>query len=262
MSDARARAAAEAIWASWERGQVLRELPADCRPTSLEEGYAAQAMLEEVSGSARVGWKIAATNVTGQRHIGVDGPIGGRLLQAGMVGSDAPVPIAGNHMRVAEAEFAFVLGRDLPPRDSDYTPDEVRICVESLHPAIELPDSRFEDFAAAGGPQLAADDACAGWFLLGDCVGGEWRDMDLAAHPVSLYIDGREVVHGHGADVLGGPLTALAWLANSHGLLGCGLEAGQIVTTGVCGKPAPVGPGDVVRAEFGSLGRAELRMHG
>lgn len=262
MSDARARAAAEAIWASWERGRVLRELPADCRPSSLEEGYAAQAMLEEVSGCASVGWKIAATNVTGQRHIGVDGPIGGRLLNARVVSGDAPVPIGGNHMRVAEAEFAFVLGRDLPARDSDYTPDEVAACVASLHPAIELPDSRFEDFAAAGGAQLAADDACAGWFLLGEPVGGEWRGMDLAAHPVSLHIDGREITRGHGADVLGGPLVALAWLANSHGLRGCGLEAGQIVTTGVCGKPAPIGPGDVVRAEFGPLGRVELSMGG
>ena len=80
MSHQRARAAAEAIWASWESGQRLERLPDICRPRSLEEGYAAQAMLEEVSGSASVGWKIAATNVTGQRHIGVDAPLGGRLL--------------------------------------------------------------------------------------------------------------------------------------------------------------------------------------
>lgn len=260
MSDDRARAAAEAIWASWERGQCLRQLPASCRPHSLEEGYAVQAMLEEVSGSVSVGWKIAATNVTGQRHIGVDGPIGGRLLSAKVVGGDAPVPIAGNHMRVAEAEFAFVLGSDLAPRETDYTQDEVLACVDSLHPAIELPDSRFEDFAAAGGAQLAADDACAGWFMLGEPVSSEWRDMDLAAHAVSVHIDGREVTSGRGADVLGGPLVALAWLANSHGLRGCGLEAGDIVTTGVCGKPVPIGAGEIVCAEFGSLGRIELTM--
>jgi 2-keto-4-pentenoate hydratase len=258
MSDQRARAAAEAIWASWECGQRLEQLPDSCRPRSLEEGYAAQAMLEEVSGSAAIGWKIAATNVTGQRHIGVHEPLGGRLLAVKVAPGDAPIPVADNHMRVAEAEFAFVLGRDMPPRPEAYTVEEVLDFVASLHPAIELPDSRFRDFAAAGGAQLAADDACAGWFVSGEATRAEWRDLDLAAHPVSLTINGRQVTSGRGADVLGGPLLALTWLANSHGLRGCGLEAGQIVTTGVCGEPSPIGPGDSVCAEFGALGRVEL----
>jgi 2-keto-4-pentenoate hydratase len=258
----RARAAAEAIWASWERGQLLEQLPESCRPRSLEDGYAAQAMLEEVSGSCAVGWKIAATNVTGRRHIGVDEPLGGRLLAARVTRGERAVPIADNHMRVAEAEFAFVLGHDIPPRARDYTPAEVLACVASVHPAIELPDSRFRDFAAAGGAQLAADDACAGWFKLGEPARAAWRDMDLAAHPVSLTINDREVTSGRGADVLGGPLVALAWLANRHRLRGCGLEAGHIVTTGVCGDPSPIGPGDRVCAHFGALGRVELSLAG
>jgi len=260
MSEPRAREAAETIWASWERGQRLQELPDSCRPRSLEEGYAAQAMLEEISGSPSLGWKIAATNVTGQRHIGVDGPIGGRLLATKVAGGDDPVPVADNHMRVAEAEFAFVLARDVPPRNQAYTAAEVFACIASLHPAIELPDSRFEDFARAGGPQLAADDACAGWFKLGEAADDGWRELDLAAHPVSLLVNERQATSGHGADVLGGPLVALAWLANSHGLRGCGLSAGDIVTTGVCGVPSPIGEGDHVCADFGSLGRVALTL--
>lgn len=261
MSPENARAAAEMIWDSWERGQRLRDLPEGCRPRDLQEGYAAQAFLEEVSGSRCLGWKIAATNVTGQRHIGVDGPIGGRLLAARVVGEGRAVPCAHNHMRVAEAEFAFVLARDIPPRDAPYTEDEVLARVATLHPAIELPDSRFEDFAAAGGPQLAADDACAGWFKLGAAAEVNWRTMDLAAHPVTLLVNDRQATSGHGADVLGGPLVALAWLANSHRLRGCGLRAGDMVTTGVCGAPAPIAPGDRVRADFGALGTVHVDLH-
>lgn len=261
-NDQRARAAAKIIWASWQNGRRLEQLPDDCRPGTLTEGYAAQAMLAEVSGSASLGWKIAATNVTGRRHIGVDGPIAGRLLAAGLVDGDAPVPIADNLMRVAEAEFAFVLGSDLPARERPYSPREVLAGVASLHPAIELPDSRFRDFTAAGGAQLAADDACAGWFMLGPPTDAQWRHMDLAAHAASLSINGREISAGHGADVLGGPLTALAWLANSHGNRGCGLRAGDIVTTGVCGRPCPIGAGDSVCADFGPFGRVSLKLAG
>lgn len=259
-NDEKAREAASIIWASWERGQRLGQLPDRCRPNSLVEGYAAQAMLEEVSGSAGIGWKIAATNVTGQRHIGVDAPIAGRLLAAKVANGDAPVPMVDNFMRVAEAEFAFVLGRDIPARAREYTADEVLACVASLHPAIELPDSRFQDFATAGDAQLAADNACAGWFVPGQSADTEWRAMDLAAHPVSLSINGRQTTSGHGADVLGGPLVALAWLANSHGLRGCGLAAGDIVTTGVCGKPCPIAAGDSLCADFGPLGRVTLTL--
>lgn len=255
-----ARAAAEAIWAAWQCGRRLEQLPESCRPHTLRDGYAAQAMLEEVSGSARVGWKIAATNVTGQKHIGVDGPIGGRLLADKVLSSAAPVPIAENLMRVAEAEFAFVLGADLPARNRPYTPEEALACVAALHPAIELPDSRFTDFAAAGGAQLAADDACAGWFVLGEPAEAGWRHLDLAAQPVSLDINGETASSGRGADVLGGPLLALAWLANSHGLRGCGLAAGDIVTTGVCGMPCAINPGDSVCADFGALGRVTLTL--
>ena len=256
----RARAAAEAIWAAWQRGQRLEELPESCRPRTLRDGYAAQAMLEEVSGCRRVGWKIAATNVTGQQHIGVNGPIGGRLLTGKVVSGETAVPIAGNAMRVAEAEFAFVLGADLPARNRPYTPEEALACVAALHPAIELPDSRFADFAAAGGAQLAADNACAGLFVPGERAATEWRHLDLAAHPVSLSINGETASAGSGADVLGGPLLALAWLANSHGLRGCGLAAGDMVTTGVCGKPCAIHPGDSVCADFGVLGRVTLTL--
>ena len=105
MSPENARAAAEVIWDSWEHGRRVGGLPESCRPRSLQEGYAAQAFLEEVSGSRCLGWKIAATNVTGQRHIGVDGPIGGRLLAARVMEEGTAVPCAHNHMRVAEAEW-------------------------------------------------------------------------------------------------------------------------------------------------------------
>lgn len=262
MSRERALAAAEAIWDSWKRGRRLAALAESCRPRTMHEGYAAQAMLEEVSGSPVVGWKIAATNITGQRHIGVDGPIGGRLLAVRVSRDDAPVPFADNHMRVAEAEFAFVLARDLPPRDAPYAPDDLLDCIATLHPAIELPDSRFTDFVAAGGPQLAADDACAGWFKLGPPAEADWRGRDLARHPVALRVNDAVATSGAGADVLGGPLVALAWLANSHGLRGCGLSAGDIVTTGVCGMPVPVHAGDRVRADFGDLGAVGLTLGG
>ncbi len=258
MKDAANQEAAKLIWESWRSGRLIRRLPDRCRPGTLEEAYAAQAELAGAAGDRVVGWKIAATSRAGQAHIGVDAPLAGRLLAGRVRPSPARIPFAPNRMRVAEAEFAFVLGAGLPPRPEPYAAHEVMSAVASLHPAIEIPDSRFEDFAAAGGPQLVVDNACAHWFVLGAAAQCDWREADLARHEVTLRVNDAVVTRGSGADVLGDPRTALTWIVNQQAVLGDGLRSGHVVTTGVCGKPSPVAPGDRVSADFGAFGEANL----
>ncbi len=252
----RARGAAQEILVCWRRGEHVAALAKEHRPRDLAEGYAAQAALEALSGEAVRGWKVAATSAAGQAHIAVSGPIAGRLLASRVHPDGSVVAMGANRMAVAEAEFAFVLGRDLPWRERPYAAPEILAAVASLHPAIELPDSRFEDFTVAGEGQLAADNACAHEFVLGPPAACDWRALDLSAHPVTLHVNGQAVTHGSGADVLGSPSEALAWLANAPPLAGRGLRAGEIVTTGVCGRPSPIRAGDMVRADFGVLGAA------
>ena len=252
--------AAELIWHIWQKGDKLAALPQKCRPQSLEDGYTIQAELSRVSGQPVFGWKIAATNPTGQAHIGVDGPIAGRLLASQILTSGASASMRANAMAVAEAEFAFRLSQDLPARPDLYTEAEVSAAVGSLHPAIELPDSRFAEFAKAGAPQLAADSACAHLFVLGGAADVDWRSLDLATQAVTLHINGQIATEGKGADVLGGPIIALTWLANQCSALGAGLSAGQVITTGVCGKPCAIQAGDSVVADFGPLGKVSCQL--
>ena len=176
-----AHEAGRIIHRCWTNGEAIEMLPDGCRPGTVAQGYEAQRALAAATGEAVVGWKIAATSVSGQRHINVEGPIAGRLLANRVHHSPCAVPFGANRMAVAEAEFAFVIGADLPAREHDYPVDEVLAAVATLHPAIELPDSRFADFTRAGIAQLAADNACAHEFVLGPATGADWRAIDLAA---------------------------------------------------------------------------------
>jgi 2-keto-4-pentenoate hydratase len=230
-------------------------LPEDVRPRTRAEGYAIQAELESRSASPLFGWKIAATSTAGQSHINVDGPLAGRLLHEKAFESGATLPFGANHMRVAEAEFAFRIGRDLPPRGSAYRVDEVLAAVSALHPAIEVPDSRYDDFTAVGAPQLIADNACAHLFVLGPEAPPLWRELDLVEHAVTGTIHGKLAREGRGANVLGDPCIALTWLVNELSGLGITLKAAQVVTTGTCLTPLPIVPGDTMTADFGVLGR-------
>jgi 2-keto-4-pentenoate hydratase len=254
------RDAAAILWKHWRESTRIDALPPSCRPADRAEGYAIQAEVARLSGLRVAGWKIAATSVDGQRHIGVDGPLAGRLLAERLLAPGATVPMHGNAMRVAEAEFAFRLRTGLPSRELPYSVDEVVDAVATLHPAIEIPDSRYIDFAQAGGPQLIADTACACWALIGPAAHVNWRARDLACHEVSAYRNDTRAVVGSGANVLGDPRLALTWLANELARYGQGLRPDDVVITGTCVKPVPIAPGDRVRMDFGDVGTIDARL--
>jgi len=241
----------------WRAGTKLIGLEPDLRPRDRAEGYAIQAKIEAQSGGTLFGWKIAATSEAGQKHINVGGPMVGRILPETVIPDGGVAAMAGNEMRVAEPEFAFRMRVDLPPRSSAYSVAEVLDAVDTLHPAIEIPDSRFADFVSAGEPQIIADNACAHLFVLGRPAMLNWRALDLVEEKPVITLRGQRHV-GHGRNVLGDPRIALAWCANELRQLGLTLRAGEVVTTGTCHPPLPIRSGDLVAADIGSLGQVTV----
>jgi 2-keto-4-pentenoate hydratase len=254
------QAAAALMWQSWCQSSRISTLPATCRPATRSEGYAIQAEVARLSGQRVLGWKIAATSAAGQQHIRVDGPLAGRLLASRVLPEGAGVHMTGNIMRVGEAEFAFRMAMPLPPRETPYDAGEVLAAVRTLHPAIEVPDTRFTDCTRVGAAQLIADHACAAWFVLGAATDGQWRERDLVDHRVTVLRNGSLACEGRGANVLGDPRLALTWLANELSAIGEGLKADDIVTTGTCVVPFAVAPGDRIRADFGDYGSVEAAL--
>lgn len=177
-----------------------------------------------------------------------------------VIGDGATVSLATNLMRVAELENAFRFSADLVPRSEPYSVDEVIAAVATLHPAIELADSRYTSCTAVGAPQLIADDACANLFILGPALPRPWRHIDLAVHRVSATVAGKSRHDGQGANVLGDPRRAQTWIANELFGLGIAIMAGQVVTTGACVVPIPVLGGDEVIARCGEVGSLSVKF--
>jgi 2-keto-4-pentenoate hydratase len=241
----------------WRAGTKLETLGASIRPKSRTDGYAIQAALAKHWPGDLFGWKIAATSEAGQKHINVSGPLAGRIFPDKVIADGGTASMKGNEMRVGEAEFAFRFARDLPPRANAYSVPEVLGAVTTLHPAIEIPDSRFADFVSAGEAQLIADNACAHLFVLGDATGVDWRSRDLIEERPVVTVRGEKHI-GHGRNVLGDPRVALAWCVNELRALGITLREGEVITTGTCCTPLPIAAGDVFAADFGALGRVSV----
>lgn len=241
-------------------GERIEQLPADLRPATRAEGYAIQARLGPGSAAPQFGWKIAATSAAGQAHIGVSGPLAGRLFAETVIPDGGLCPLGANQMRVAELEFAFRMKETLAPRPQRYSIDEVLAAVATLHPAIEIPDSRLESFAQAGEAQLIADNACANYFVLGPAAPDGWREIDLASHPATVRLNDGDPVAGNGSNVLGDPRIALAWIANELSEHGIALQAGEVITTGTCVTPVPISAGDRISGDLGMIGKVSVTI--
>ncbi|MBV9400560.1 MAG: fumarylacetoacetate hydrolase family protein [Bryobacterales bacterium] len=237
----------------------LAELPSEARPQTIAEAYQCQdvfaACFLEMHGGQIIGYKIACTNKIAQDLLHT-GPFHGKLFSASSFDSPAKIRTDDFFMRVMEAEFAFKMASDLPPRAEPFTRDEVAGAVEGVLPGIEVVDSRFNEWTTVGAESLIADNACHGAWVKGKLI-TNWRRLDLGG-PVHLSVNGKVVQSGSGAAVLGHPLNALHWLAENLRERGEGLKAGHYITTGVTTDIYLAQRGDRVSADFGQTGTVEL----
>ena len=260
MKETNVRKAANHLWKLWKEHETIESLPEPLKPISRAEGYAIQACLEERSEEPIFGWKIAATSDAGQSHIGVSGPMAGRLLKERVYSDGDVISVDKSLMKVAEAEFAFRIAADLPPKGNPYSVEEVLKAVSHLHPSIEIPDSRFKNFASAGEAQLIADNACAHEFVLGPPSDEIWRTLDLKTHAVELKTTKPATESGKGGNVLGDPRIALTWLVNELCQFGMYVKQNQVITTGTTTQPITIEKGMDVSAKFGVLGSVSARL--
>ena len=126
-------------------------------------------------------------------------------------------------------------------------------------PAIEIVDDRYVDWRSIGAPTLVADDFFAAGCVLGAPVARS-AAPDLLGVAGRAVINGREAGRGTGADVLGHPHNALAWLANHLATAGKTLRAGQIVLTGSLVQTVWLNAGDKVLIELEGLGTVSVEF--
>lgn len=247
------------IHAARQAGRPLPDLPPELRPANLADGYAVQEALLALIGEPRVGFKIGATSKRAQDYLEIGHPFYGQVPAGVLHESPARLPAAGFAFALAEPEFALTLGHDLPPEAAPFDPDTVAEAVAAVHPAIELVTSIWEPWTEAGAAALIADNGVNGALILGEGV-ADWRRVDLASHKVFVSLDGTPAGEGTGANALGHPLAALAWLANERARQGKGLKAGEVVSTGVVTPFHYLEAGTRVVADFGSLGQVTLDL--
>jgi 2-oxo-3-hexenedioate decarboxylase/2-keto-4-pentenoate hydratase len=244
-------------------GMRLAGLPDAARPRDEAEGYRVQEAVHGILSAggfgAIAGHKIGCTTAVMQQFLGIDHPCAGGVFATRVFRDALALPFdAFLHVGV-ETELAVVLERDLPPRGVPYSVDDVRAAVGAIATAIEIVDDRWDDYRRVDTPTLIADDFFNDASVLGPLRRFD-RALDLAALRGVTRVNGVEAGRGSGTDVLGGPLNALAWLANHLAARGPGLRAGEFVSTGSVVQTQWIARGDRVEIEIEGLGRCAARF--
>jgi len=267
MSRRRTSKAEEA--AAWllrahEQREAFRPLPPELAPASAEEAYLIQ---EDFVGlrakklGAAVGYKIALSSAAMRRHVGVDSPQAGVMLESTVRRSPARIRAADYVGLIVEFEIAVQLADDLPAADAPFSRAHVAGAVGAVMPAIEIADDRGADYSrlAQHPLELIADNAWNEGAVLGRAAPG-WRSLDLGKIRGVASINGAKVGEGVGAEAMGHPLDALVWIADHLAARGYGLLRRDVVITGSLVTSKRVKAGDLVRFELEGLGGVELRI--
>jgi 2-keto-4-pentenoate hydratase len=253
-------AAAKTIATARRDRTPLQPLAGKAAPRTEADGYRIQDALHDLLAAdfgSIVGYKIGCTSAVMQQYLNIPHPCGGGVYAKGVHESGASLNTK-DFVRVGvECEIAAKLARDLLPTEAPFTAEWVAEAIEAYLPAIEIVDDRYADWQTIGAPTLVADDFFAAGCVLGKPVARS-AAPDLLAVIGRALINGVEVGRGTGADVLGHPHHALAWLANHLAADGKGLRAGEIVLTGSLVKTVWLNAGDSVVMELDGLGRVEV----
>jgi 2-keto-4-pentenoate hydratase len=246
-------AVADELLAAYATGKTLAPLTTTYPDLSVDQAYAIQQRQTELrlqSGARVVGFKIGLTSAAMRQQLGVDQPDYGHLFADMVYDADSPIATSWFLQPRAEPEIALVLGKAL--QGPGLTVADLASATAYALPAIEIIDSRITDWKIRLEDTIA-DNASSGGIVLGSTptpIAG----IDLTTLGCVLRRNGRIQQTGAGAAVMGSPLTAATWLANTLTARGVRLEAGHVILTGSITAAIAVQAGDTVTATLDQLG--------
>lgn len=250
---------AQALARAYDTKQAIAA-PIESHPDlSIDDAYEIQLQQinARVAGGAVVkGYKVGLTSKAMQTQLGVDQPDFGHLLADMFLLENTPIAASHYLQPKVEPEIAFVLGSPLAGPGVNVA--EAMRAVDFVLPALELIDSRIENWHISIADTIA-DNASSAGVILGSQP-TSLRGLDLGLVTCDLFMGSatgmpaQPIASGVGAAVLGSPINALVWLANTLGARGIAFQPGDVIMPGSVTASYPVNSSTVVAAAFSGLG--------
>jgi 2-keto-4-pentenoate hydratase len=263
MTPAPVSSIADALLAAYDDAALLRQFSQSASGFTTTDAYAVLERITAVrisKGWEPVGRKIGFTNRTIWTRYGVEQPMWAHVWSNTVLMADdetRSLALAGLAQPRIEPEVVFKLRADLGPTEH---PDDLIDAVEWLAPGFEIVQCHFPDWRFTLS-DCTADFGLHARLLVGSplLVDTDNADTIVAALPtfgLELSRNGSVVARGVGANVLGGPLHALAHLTRvlAEQPEFSPLRAGEVITTGTLTDAHAIQPGERWESDYGDLG--------
>jgi len=224
-----------------------------------EDAYAIQNQLralKEQRGVKITGLKMGFTSRAKMQQMGVSDPIHGFLTDYGCIPDGGTLEASALIRPKVEAEIAFVTKRPLSGPGCHI--GAVLAATDFILPALEIIDSRYENFRFDLISVIADNTSAARYVLGGSCH--DATGLDLKTLGVVLEKNGEIVSTAAASAVLGHPALSVAMLANLLGRQGREIPAGTLILTGGITEAVRVEAGDSIRARYQHIGSLSLRV--
>lgn len=226
----------------------------------LADAYTVQARFVEQWCTAQQttlrGFKISLTSRETQAMFDATEPSYGALFTESVIPGGSELRLAEHNTMLVEPELVFILERDLAPG----APPQEIAAASLVAPALELPESRYADWFPAADmrlPDMVADCAAGGFVVVGEPVPA--ASLELGALHATVRRDDQVVSEGMSANVLGHPLTSVAWLTTRLAASGIALRTGDVISSGTFAVPQVLEPGRY-EGSFDRLGRVSVTL--
>src|SRR5262245_3523007 len=258
IDDERATAVADELIGARRTAHPIAPLTVTMPGLTPDDAYEIQRRIVTrhlAEGETIVGWKLGLTSAAMQAQLGVDQPDYGAILSGSVIADGGSVDASRLMAPPVEAEIAVVLRGPLTGRVSR---DEVLDAIDGLSAALEVIDSRIADWKITL-PDTVADMASTAHVIVSSTAVPIERFEPRLVGAV-LEKDGHVVATGAGAAVLGDPITAVGWAAETLGRLGVTLDAGDVVMTGALHASVPIAAGDRFQVTLDRLGSVSVTI--
>lgn len=209
---------------------------------------------KEARGNRVVGLKMGLTSYAKMKQMGVENPVYAFLVDYFNVPDTGTIKVSELIHPKVEAEIAIITNKEL--KGPGCTVAHVLAATESVLPAVEIIDSRYENFRFDL-KSVIADNASSARFITGGNV-KRADQVDMKTLGVVIEINGKVVTTGAGAAVLGHPAASVAMLANMLAERGEVIPAGTFIMTGGITEALPVKAGDSVCVRYQELGTVTM----
>lgn len=198
--------------------------------------------LRVADGDTPIGYKLGWTSAAMREALGIERPNWGTLWASQVI--DGVIDLTALIHPKLEPELVYRAGSDLAGEIDVATV----AAAGSWAIGLEVVDPRWPGYDFDLLDNTADNSSCA------RVVVGEFRELAEPAAATVELDDGETVRAGTGANAMGDPCEAVAWLVRSLADEHRGLRAGEIVFTGGLTAPFDVSPATTYRLRADGLG--------